>query len=74
MFDRTVLSALHAEPEVEGYELCLWWDMEDGKRNSSLYSLAELAFALEHGTFTGCRNIRIEVVPVEGGLHGAESV
>lgn len=54
-----------SNPQVEEYELCLWWDMVDGQRNSSLYSLGDLAFALEHGTLTGCTSIHIEVVPIE---------
>ena len=59
------LSLLNLEPETDAFEFYVSWNMQDGTRNSSLYSIVELEQALEWGTFTGCTHIRIEVKPFD---------
>ena len=63
--DVPCLPILRMAPETDACEFCISWDMQDGTRNTSLYSLAELERALEWGTFTGCANIRIEIKPFD---------
>jgi hypothetical protein len=56
---------MSADPESIWNELCITWDEPNGEHNSDMFSRAELARAIETGAFTGCKNIKIELVPNE---------
>lgn len=45
--------------------LCVYWTMADGLPNSDLFTHTEFVQAVLRGAFSGCTNVRFEMVPDE---------